>query len=248
MKNDFDPGLWAAKSLDEVETGHISVKSKYNGKSLFPLGLRTLSTANKRNGLIYVPKQNQENRPMPLALVFHEAGANAKQAIDLLQRWADFYGTILVAPDSRGRTWDLIIGDFGPDVTYINRTLNQVFKENNIDKNKIAIAGFSDGGSYALSLGLASGEFFSHIIAFSPAFMAPAFRLGSPEVFISHGKLDPIFPIEQCSRPIVRTLEKQGYKISYHEFNGSHAVPLEISQEAMQWFIGIPPLAIRKTS
>lgn len=32
-------------------------------------------------------------------------------------------------------------------------------------------AGFSDGASYALSLGLPNGNLFSHIVAFSPGFM-----------------------------------------------------------------------------
>lgn len=64
-----------------------------------------------------------------------------------------FSSTILLAPDSRGRTWDFILGDYGPDVRFIDRALDHVFKRYNVHPGHIGIAGFSDGASYALSLG-----------------------------------------------------------------------------------------------
>jgi phospholipase/carboxylesterase len=64
-------------------------------------------------------------------------------------------------------------GNFGPDVDYINRSLQHVFERYTVDPNRLGIAGFSDGASYALSLGLPNGDLFSHIIAFSPGFMRP---------------------------------------------------------------------------
>jgi predicted esterase len=43
----------------------------------------------------------------------------------------------------------------------------------NVDRSAICCSGFSDGASYALSLGLSNGDLFSHILAFSPGFMRP---------------------------------------------------------------------------
>lgn len=57
---------------------------------------------------------------------------------------------------------------FGPDVLYLNKALHHVFNRYSIDPSRLAVAGFSDGASYALSLGVANGDLFSHIIAFSP--------------------------------------------------------------------------------
>jgi phospholipase/carboxylesterase len=63
--------------------------------------------------------------------------------------------------------------------------------------------GFSDGASYALSLGLTNGDLFRHVIAFSPGFMAPAARRGEPPVFVSHITRDGVLPIGVTSHRIV---------------------------------------------
>ena len=44
--------------------------------------------------------------------------------------------------------------------------------------------------SYALSLGIANGNLFSHVLAFSPGFLAPAGQTGSPRICVSHGTQD----------------------------------------------------------
>jgi len=104
------------------------------------------------------------------------------------------------------------------------------------DPNHIAIAGFSDGASYALSVGVTNGDLFSHILAFSPGFIAPADQVGQPRCFISHGKSDTVLPIERCSRRIVLGLQQSGYDVLYREFEGAHTVPVAIAREGMQWF------------
>jgi predicted esterase len=96
--------------------------------------------------------------------------------------------------------------------------------------------GFSDGTSYALSLGLANGDLFTHIIAFSPGFIPRSSRQGKPRIYISHGIQDNILPIDLCSRRIVRQLQYEHYDVSYHEFDGPHTVPMEIVREAWKWF------------
>jgi phospholipase/carboxylesterase len=37
---------------------------------------------------------------------------------------ADEAGVILLAPESRGRTWDVLVGGYGPDVEFIGRALD----------------------------------------------------------------------------------------------------------------------------
>jgi hypothetical protein len=56
-----------------------------------------------------------------------------------------------------------------------------------VDPTRLAVGGFSDGTSYALSLGLTNGDLFSHVLAFSPGFAVPARRRGRPRLFLSHG-------------------------------------------------------------
>jgi phospholipase/carboxylesterase len=89
----------------------------------------------------------------------------------------------------------------------------------------VALGGFSDGASYALSLGLTNGDLFTHLIAFSPGFMAPGGEVGRPRCYVAHGTRDAVLPIDRCSRRLVPVLERAGYAVRYHEFDGPHTVP-----------------------
>jgi phospholipase/carboxylesterase len=140
-----------------------------------------------------------------------------------------------VAPDSTGSTWDIAYGGFGADVKYIDRVLKDVFPKVAVDPARIAIAGFSDGASYALSLGLTNGDLFTRVAAFSPGFFLPGGLVGKPPVYISHGTGDTILPINSTSRRLVPQLTRAGYAVKYHEFDGPHTVPPGIAQEGIEW-------------
>jgi phospholipase/carboxylesterase len=99
---------------------------------------------------------------------------------------------VIAAPDSRGRTWDAIEGRIGPDVEFIDAALRSVFAKVRVNPTRLAMGGFSDGASHALGLGLANGDLFSPVIAFSPGFVTSPLRRGKPSVFIS---LDPCWTI-----------------------------------------------------
>jgi predicted esterase len=100
----------------------------------------------------------------------------------------------------------------------------------------LAIGGFSDGASYALSVGITNGDLFTHVIALSPGFMAPARQQGKPRLFISHGTRDQVLPIDRCSRKLVPQLKRAGYDVLYREFDGSHTLPPEIARSSVTWF------------
>jgi predicted esterase len=104
-----------------------------------------------------------------------------------------------------------------------------------VDPTHLAISGFSDGASYALSLGLANADLFTHIIAFSPGFLVPTRRVGTPQVYISHGRADTVLPIDQTTRKIVPQLRAAGIPTELHEFDGPHVVPAEIAEDAVRW-------------
>jgi len=110
-----------------------------------------------------------------------------------------------------------------------------VFDHLAVDRSRVAIGGFSDGASYGLSLGLANGDLFTHLIAFSPGFVAPAGRRGRPAIFVAHGVEDRVLPIGRCSRRIVASLRRGGYEIHYQEFPGGHEVPTHVASAAAGW-------------
>jgi phospholipase/carboxylesterase len=183
-----------------------------------------------------VPAAYRPDRPAPLVVLLHGAGGDAENGLSVLRRRADDAGLILLAPASRGPTWDVILDGFGPDVAALDRALGSAFGRYAIDPDRLAVGGFSDGASYALSLGLTNGDLITHVIAFSPGFMAPVRRRGQPRLFLSHGTDDRVLPIEPCSRRIVPQVRRAGYDVTYREFDGPHAVPAEIARAAVDWF------------
>ncbi len=89
------------------------------------------------------------------------------------------------------------------------------------------VAGFFDGASFALGLGLGNCELFGHVLAFSPGFVAGTERRGTPKVFVSHGTDNQVLPIDRCSRRFVPALELD-YAMDYRELAGGHTLPPEI--------------------
>jgi len=201
-------------------------------------GLQKLGLAAKRDGLLYVPAGYRPERPAPFVLMLHGAGSDARRGLKPLRPFADAAGLVLLAVESRARTWDLILGGYGPDVAFIDRALRRAFGRLAVNPAHVAIAGFSHGATYALSLGTANGDLFTHAIAFSPGPLAPAAHRGAPRLFLSHGLKDSVLPINSCSRRIVPLLKRAGYAVRYREFSGGHTVPREIAREAVAWFTG----------
>jgi phospholipase/carboxylesterase len=152
---------------------------------------------------------------------------------------ADRFGVVVVAPDSRGVTWDLLTGGFGPDVAFVDRVMQAVVDRCDVDPARYAVGGVSDGASYALSLGLGNGDIFGAVVAFSPGFTASRQLVGRPRVFISHGTADPILPVDTCSRRIVRGLTDDGYDVTYREFDGGHTVPPEVADHGFRWLTSV---------
>lgn len=202
-------------------------------------GLSRLSVRGGRETLLYVPKGYRTDRPAPLLVLLHGATQSAElwTRSDRFFRLADELGVVLLMPNSVGNSWDLMRGGYGPDVTRLDSSLAQVFRRCNIDRARIALGGFSDGASYALSLGAGNGDLFTALIAFSPGYFMPASRQGSPRIYMAHGTADRILPIDQTSRQVRPQLEREGYRITYHEFEGGHTVRPEDARDALAWFL-----------
>jgi predicted esterase len=119
----------------------------------------------------------------------------------------------------------------------IAEALEAAFTRCAINRSRIAIGGFSDGASYALSLGLANGDLFNNIVAFSPGYIVRAPGRGRPSLFIAHGSNDPVLPIATTSRIFIASLRKNGYNVDFREFSGGHNVPSAVAEQAMEWLV-----------
>ena len=202
-------------------------------------GLHPLGLDRDRDALLYVPAGYRADQPAPFVLSLHGAGGNETSGLYPLRDLADEAGVILLSPASRQQTWDVIRGGYGPDVAFIDRALAATFARCAVDPKLLAVTGFSDGASYALSLGITNGDVFMHVMAFSPGFMAPADQRGEPRIFISHGTNDQVLAIDRTSRRIAPQLARAGYDVQYYEFDGPHTVPPEIARQALDWFVAV---------
>lgn len=201
-----------------------------------PVGLHPLGLGGgKRDGLLYVPRSYRPEQPAPLMVLLHGAMGNAAQMLEVTQALAEDEGLILVIPESRGVTWDHKLATPGEDLAFIDRALAHVFSRYAVAKEKLSVAGFSDGASYALALGILNGDLFPRIIAFSPGFVHAADPRGVPRVFIAHGDRDAVLPVEQSGRRIVAELGAAGFDVRYLEFAGGHSLPEHVLRAAAQW-------------
>jgi hypothetical protein len=82
-------------------------------------------------------------------------------------------GALLLAPESRGPTWDVLLGAYGPDVAFLDAALRGRVRAPPRGRAPRRAGGLLDGASYALSLALGNGDLFTHALAFSPGFAAP---------------------------------------------------------------------------
>jgi phospholipase/carboxylesterase len=187
-----------------------------------------------RDGVIQMPSAPVAGK-VPLLVFLHGATQNGAGMLRRIGPAADRAGVAVLAPDSRGTTWDAIREGFGEDVAFLNRTLEHVFRRLDVDPARVAVGGFSDGASYAISLGLANGDLFPRVAAFSPGFVIGAEPHGRPRFFVSHGTSDQILPIDQCSRVIVPKLRSMGFDVTFREFEGRHEMPPDIAADGLTW-------------
>jgi predicted esterase len=230
----------AAVNQAGAERGRLSFRPPPPPRSASPrTGRFEISgVAGAQPAQVYVP-DGSGHEPLRLVVMLHGAGGVASSALHILRDAADRHRLLLLAPKSTAASWDVIAGGYGPDVRNLDRLLTQVAARYPL--REYTVGGFSDGASYALSLGLTNGDVFDSVIAFSPGFEAAESATGRPRIFVSHGTHDQVLPISRCSRRIVPALEKSGYQVTYHEFDGGHAVPEAMQRSAVMWLDGEAP-------
>lgn len=227
---------------DAVEPGggnpRLSARPSGEPTGEFGPGEWELGLEASRACLLYLPEGYDPGVAYPLLVLLHGATGNA-EGWRGFEPAADSRGVILLIPESKDYTWDVVTSSFGPDVYFIDVALKRTFESCNVDSSRIGLGGFSDGASYALSLGLPNGDLFTHLIAFSPGFVdPPGPGVGRPDVFVSHGTQDPILSVSQSRDHIVPWLRERGHDVVYREFLGGHEVPAAVGGEAMDWFVG----------
>jgi predicted esterase len=197
-------------------------------------GEHSLRVGGGRKALMRVTAGSRHGRKA-LILTLHGAGGGAGDGLHAFRGAWDVPGVVMVAPAARGNTWSFF-GGRDVDVPVLERAVAQAMARCRIDPRLVAVGGFSDGASYALTLGLTNGDLFRAVIALSPGGAHTDSRVGAPRVFVAHGTGDPVLPIE-LSDGIVRSLRNDGYQVTYRRFSGVHEVRPEIARASVRWFL-----------
>lgn len=174
---------------------------------------------------------------MPLLVLLHGGGG---QANDLRFTFplGDEFGVAVLLLDARHNTWDGIDSPFGPDVLFIDAALRHTFARVAVDPRKVGLGGLSDGGMYAVSLGVANGDLFTHLVAVAPGFIAPpAPPVGRPRIFLAHGTRDNVYSVSGTRDRILPQLRRAGYDVTYYEFDGPHFITRPAAREALAWLV-----------
>lgn len=189
-----------------------------------------------RDGTLYVPKSYKPGTPMPVVMWLHGLAGSGEGSRGLFPL-AEEFGFIVIAPESRRLTWGNEIPGFDDDVHFLGPAYRHVANLVDFDLEHVALAGVSDGAGYALSMGLAYGNVFNHLMVFAGGLMIPFRKQGKPRIFFAHGVNDTNMPIDLTARKFVPQLKAEGYDVTYHEFQGGHRVPPAETREAFKWFL-----------
>ncbi|HET9426336.1 MAG TPA: hypothetical protein VFO55_13285 [Gemmatimonadaceae bacterium] len=195
----------------------------------------------KSSAYLHVPQSYTPSKPISLLIALHGAGGRSNGPLRLWTPHADDAGFALLVPESTGTTWDAIRGLYSDDVGTIDRALDMTFDRLAVDPGRITLAGFSDGASYSLGLGLMNADLFPRLMANSPGFITRYARQRPgprPAVFVSHGRRDPILPFDNAVGRVVPQLRAEGCEVDFREFDGGHTVPVSILREAVKFVTG----------
>lgn len=187
----------------------------------------------------YVPEYYTPERPWPLVMALHGGSGNGRSFLWSWLRDARSFGAILVAPTATGSTWALMGDD--TDTSNLVRILDLTRKRWNVDPAKLLLTGMSDGGTFCYVTGLDGASPFTHLAPVSATFhplmaeMADRERLRELPIFLSHGRLDWMFPV-QVARQTEAALSAAGANVTYREIGDlSHCYPREINVEILEW-------------
>ncbi len=198
---------------------------------------------------LYVPEYYTPDRAWPLVMALHGGSGNGRGFLWSWLRDARSFGAILVAPTATGSTsnqstsskttWALMGED--TDTPNLARILASVRERWNVDPARLLLTGMSDGGTFCYVSGLESGSPFTHLAPVAATFhplmaeMADAERLRGLPVYLVHGRLDWMFPV-QVARQTQAALSAAGADVTYRELGDlSHCYPREMNPAILNW-------------
>ncbi len=212
----------------------------------------------------YLPLNYNPEKKWPLVVMLH--GYNGENPV-YVKWWSidqrhnsvvDKYPIIYIEPHGRGNTSYLGIGD--QDILKCIELAKQKF---NVDEDRVYLKGESMGGGGTWNVGTRHPELFAaiapvyggwdyHVVMNedgiaklsgralfnieSGSSLTHADALLTTPVFVTHGDIDKSVDVNN-SRYLVKTLQRWGYDIRYHEYPGFGHEGIEYYDQLIPWFL-----------
>ena len=166
----------------------------------------------KRAYNLHVPSSYNSKKPMPLVLAFHGVGANGKEMAKMtgFSQLAEQAGFIVVYPDAIRKHWDARRGnqpETTNDVGFISALIDDLGQRYTLDRDRIYVTGFSNGGTFAYRLACELSDKITAIAAVSATMPENVARTCQPvkpiSVLLMHGTKDAVIPYGPPGRALL---------------------------------------------
>ena len=188
-----------------------------------------------------VPASYREDAPTPLIVALHGGSGHGRSFLWNWVRTARTRNLIVACPTAVGATWAL--GGADVDSPNIARIVEFIRARWNIDTGKMLLTGMSDGGTFTLLSGLQTDSPFTHLAPFATGFhpllaeMADATRVRNLPIYLVHGVLDWMFPVE-LAQTAQRMLAHVGARVTYREIPDlAHVYPRDENLALTDWLM-----------
>lgn len=207
--------------------------------------------------LIHAIYQPAGDGPHPTILTLHGRGANALDLLGLAPYICGGRFLVIcpqgpletaIGPESTGYAWYPMSLGGAPDIAAIlasRQKLQEFFEQclerYPVDRNKLVLLGFSQGGVMAYSVALAGARRFAALVALSswlPQELTPHLTLAEAApplpILIQHGTQDSMIEIQRA-RQSVETLRQARVPLDYREYEMGHEIRPRSLNDLSAW-------------
>ncbi len=201
----------------------------------------------RASAILLTPDEIDPERRYPLFTVLHGAGRQDEALAKGYRHEPDRRQAFFLIPRSVEPTWDLIASEGRPDLDFLEYAYDLVYRRFPIDPLQQALIGYSDGASYAMSVGLSNSTMFSALIGWAAGFIVldpeSAERFGQaipdpkPRIYLEYGTHDELFDYQTVALPTRDRLQQAGLDVTFSTDEGGRHWPSgSFHTEALDWY------------
>ena len=193
-------------------------------------------------GVMLTPDEIDPTKQYPLITVFHGAGRQDEMLVKACRDEPEGRQAFFFIPRSVAPTWDLITGEGRADLDFLEYAYDLIYRRYPIDAASQCLIGYSDGASYALSLGLSNARCFDALMVWAAGFIVldPATADAAapkPRLYLEYGTHDELFSFDRVALPMQANLESAGYDVTFSiDEGGRHWPSGSFQREALDWY------------